>query len=536
MPSAPQVALARRRPASTSSKSLPKGLARPHPKDDYGWSPPFLETLRLRVSLLIERKGRLFSFPHRTFQEYLASVHLARRPNFGREAAALSEQGTFWREVILPAVGYLVDDKRETEKPRNLVRALSRRRRGLEKGLAGRGRAAGGGRPARPRRGGGRVAVPRRGAEAGAWSTSWSRVPCSPATGPRPGPTCWASSATLASTPVVSTFHVLTGASRSRWQASSRSPLGPFVMGSRQGDDQASPDEMGNPERREFLTDTWIGRYPVTVRQFEAFVEAGGYADETWWTALGWEWRHGRWDSRPEAEALRDWLRSRPAELRGAPMGGGRAEALREPPRHRRLLVRGHGLLRMARRAATGFRPTRVSHARRPPDPACPPRPSGRRPPAMPTPAPSPGKTPTGTRRGPIPTIAGLGTPPPSTCTPRRDAGGAPGCSGQRLGVDPERLSRVPLHPARKVRGGLGALVARGARRFLERRPLVRALCVPVLESSRLLRRSLLGFRVVSVPGGFCILSFWLLIRREDAEGRASRASLLPRGSPLTRT
>ena len=93
-------------------------------------------------------------------------------------------------------------------------------------------------------------------------------------------------------------------------------PAGPFVMGSRERE-----DEMGNPERLEIPYRYWIGRYPVTVRQVETFVEAGGYDDETWWTALGWEWRHGRWDSRPEAEALRDWLRSRPAELRGAPVG-----------------------------------------------------------------------------------------------------------------------------------------------------------------------------------------------------------------------
>jgi formylglycine-generating enzyme required for sulfatase activity len=35
----------------------------------------------------------------------------------------------------------------------------------------------------------------------------------------------------------------------------------------------------------------WIARFPVTVAQYQVFIQAGGYDYETWWTPLGWRWR-----------------------------------------------------------------------------------------------------------------------------------------------------------------------------------------------------------------------------------------------------
>ncbi len=34
-----------------------------------------------------------------------------------------------------------------------------------------------------------------------------------------------------------------------------------------------------------------IARFPVTNRQYAAFIEAGGYSDPIWWTAVGWRRR-----------------------------------------------------------------------------------------------------------------------------------------------------------------------------------------------------------------------------------------------------
>ena len=53
-------------------------------------------------------------------------------------------------------------------------------------------------------------------------------------------------------------------------------PPGPFLMGSDKGrDPRASADEL--PQHEVTLPGYWIGRYPVTVAQFRAFVEASGH-------------------------------------------------------------------------------------------------------------------------------------------------------------------------------------------------------------------------------------------------------------------
>jgi formylglycine-generating enzyme required for sulfatase activity len=37
-----------------------------------------------------------------------------------------------------------------------------------------------------------------------------------------------------------------------------------------------------------------IGRYPLTVGEYRAFVEAGGYAERSYWTGCGWDWREAQ--------------------------------------------------------------------------------------------------------------------------------------------------------------------------------------------------------------------------------------------------
>jgi hypothetical protein len=64
--------------------------------------------MKLRAGLLLERSPEVYTFPHRTFQEYLAGAHLASQPDFARQAATLATEGALWREVILLAVGRLV--------------------------------------------------------------------------------------------------------------------------------------------------------------------------------------------------------------------------------------------------------------------------------------------------------------------------------------------------------------------------------------------------------------------------------------------
>jgi formylglycine-generating enzyme required for sulfatase activity len=44
------------------------------------------------------------------------------------------------------------------------------------------------------------------------------------------------------------------------------------------------------PQHTVALNGYWIGRYPVTVGQYRAFLEAGGYARRSFWTRAGWAW------------------------------------------------------------------------------------------------------------------------------------------------------------------------------------------------------------------------------------------------------
>ena len=83
-----------------------------------------IQTIKHRAGLLLERLPQVYTFPHRTFQEYLAGAHLASQARFAPDAAKLVEAGAFWREVILLAVGKLVYLSGDTDKPLALVGEL----------------------------------------------------------------------------------------------------------------------------------------------------------------------------------------------------------------------------------------------------------------------------------------------------------------------------------------------------------------------------------------------------------------------------
>ncbi|MGD2071375.1 MAG: SUMF1/EgtB/PvdO family nonheme iron enzyme [Gemmatimonadota bacterium] len=67
-------------------------------------------------------------------------------------------------------------------------------------------------------------------------------------------------------------------------------PAGEFLMGSREDDEEADDDEK--PQRKvEIPYDYWIGRHPVTQAQFREFVDDGGYRERRFWSEaeeLGW--------------------------------------------------------------------------------------------------------------------------------------------------------------------------------------------------------------------------------------------------------
>ncbi|MBE2270200.1 MAG: SUMF1/EgtB/PvdO family nonheme iron enzyme [Anaerolinea sp.] len=66
-------------------------------------------------------------------------------------------------------------------------------------------------------------------------------------------------------------------------------PLGCFQMGSDpRADTRASDNEL--PAHDVCLSAFWIDQFEVTNNQFQAFVDAGGYTSNEWWTVEGWAW------------------------------------------------------------------------------------------------------------------------------------------------------------------------------------------------------------------------------------------------------
>jgi formylglycine-generating enzyme required for sulfatase activity len=61
------------------------------------------------------------------------------------------------------------------------------------------------------------------------------------------------------------------------------------------------------PPYRVDLDAYFIGRYPVTVGQYRAFVGAGGYHSPDFWTKAGWAWRRAEGRTRPAYWADEAW-------------------------------------------------------------------------------------------------------------------------------------------------------------------------------------------------------------------------------------
>jgi len=84
-------------------------------------------------------------------------------------------------------------------------------------------------------------------------------------------------------------------------------PAGPFLMGSREENDLADDDEI--PQRTVTLSyDYWIGRFPVTNEQYQAFVQAGGkiHPVPDWQQKRNQPVSHVRW--KEHAQAYVTWL------------------------------------------------------------------------------------------------------------------------------------------------------------------------------------------------------------------------------------
>ncbi len=240
-----------------------------------------IEFLKLRAGLLLAHGEEVYTFPHRTLQEYLAACHLTDFDYPYQLAELARDEPDRWREVALLAGGKAAagaqfaiwaladalcpDDCPEPEQPRRdawgaLIAGLAlvesadlaqiptrhgktvKRLQGhwvriLEEGKL----------PAIERASAGRVL-----AQLG---------------DPRPGVGLDA-----------------TGLPDIVW---CDIPAGSFTMGSLTVEE--GPTEYQRLQHIcEIPYDYCISRYPITVAQYQAFAEAGGYAEERWWSGTGW--------------------------------------------------------------------------------------------------------------------------------------------------------------------------------------------------------------------------------------------------------
>jgi formylglycine-generating enzyme required for sulfatase activity len=288
--------------ADIGELTLVKALARLHPKEDWTWAREVVEQMKERAGVLLERQPGVFTFPHRTFQEYLAGAYLSAQGDFAWQATKLVEEGALWREVVLLAVGRLVYLSGDVDKPLALMgelcpeqavdeelawrkawlagdalveMGLNRvRDSALERDLAER---------ARHRLAGlvslGRLSPVERAAAGNILAHLGD---------PRPG--------------IGVDQH--TGLPDIVW---CEVPTGPFFLGTRKQDIPALVKKLGGeaswyeyetPQHELTLPAFRISRYPVTNAQFTAFVGAGGYQEHRYWTEAGWQWKGDR--TRPE--------------------------------------------------------------------------------------------------------------------------------------------------------------------------------------------------------------------------------------------
>lgn len=247
-------------------------LAKKH-LGDWAKAAAFVEYTERRAHLLVGlggRDDRRFSFPHRTFQEYLAGCHLANDRRFGRRAIPLAEAGAPWREVLLLAAGALVFNQKVA---RNLFDALehllpeSQPAPGDIPGWQRAWRAAEmlavAGEPAAVADEVGRELWPRARAYLDALLTGGELTPPERAEAgqtlavlgdPRPG--------------------VMT--------------LPPLLT-----DPLAGPFLYGEAKERRSVAPFQAGVYPITNAQYAQFMAAGGYDRREWWSETGWRWRQG---------------------------------------------------------------------------------------------------------------------------------------------------------------------------------------------------------------------------------------------------
>lgn len=243
--------------ADVPEGALIKGLLALSPDDPDVKYGRLVEFLRDRAGLLVPRGVGVYTFPHRTFQEYLAALHLAAHEYPTLVAALAREDANRWREVAL---------------------------------LAG-------------------AATTARGSDFALWALVEELCPLQLAPGAKqPEADAWG--ALLAGQLIVENVNVAQISARDgkKQQCVVGQLVGILEQGTLPAIERAAAGvalaHLGDPRpgvglRADGLPDiAWcevsglcISKYLITNAQYATFVAAGGYQKRQYWTEAAWQWR-----------------------------------------------------------------------------------------------------------------------------------------------------------------------------------------------------------------------------------------------------
>jgi formylglycine-generating enzyme required for sulfatase activity len=288
-----------------------------------------LHYLKDRAGLLIARRNGVYTFPHRSFQEYLAACHLANQPQFAeRMQQLLQEDARWWQEVFLLGVGKAKQGGLSSatsmigvllpESPDDVNGEIGERQLQIAT-LVGmalvelRLTDKADGLPHYE-------AIIRR-------TRRWLlRIVEQGSLSPRERSEAGDALARLGDPRFDAEFLYLPrqyqGKPEPFW-GFVEVPAGPFFMGARRRNTNYLADReqpIGSSRKMDFDYTYWIARYPITTGQYRIFIKSGGYEDRGLWTPEGWAWRTGEWDRSVDEGALLEWLKRRPPDMRQRPL------------------------------------------------------------------------------------------------------------------------------------------------------------------------------------------------------------------------
>jgi formylglycine-generating enzyme required for sulfatase activity len=211
---------------------------------------------------------RMYAFPHRGFQEFLAARHLVSSRDFARRVAELAEKGDVWREVLMLAIGHLVYNQQEVVLPLDAMNLLCK--------------------PEPPTTDTG-------------WRAVWWAAEMMHIVGYAAAEQDEYVGKTLVQRLIAQLTKLISeGHLSARERAQAADVLG-LLGDPRPGVCATSPDMVRIPaseveigadaERHKVALPSYaLSRYPITNAQFRTFVNEG-YHKRAYWTELGWAWR-----------------------------------------------------------------------------------------------------------------------------------------------------------------------------------------------------------------------------------------------------